>query len=455
VRLRVPEGAATGPVILDTERGRYRGPRFRVTDAPPPPVIERIDPASGPPGTEVTIHGTHFSPQVAANDVRLGEAPVVVRSATPTELEVIVPAKAEDAPFRVAVGLAGVAESEPFDVVAPTAIERIEPSRAPPGSTVVVHGTGFSAKRRDNRVHLNGRRLRVRRASPTRLELRLPARGIRSGPLVVDVRGAGRDRSADPLVVQPRPRLIRVSPDRAPPGRTVTIHGAHFGDDRSVVQVRVGEHALQVQRVSPTAIEAEVPSGATSGDLEVQIHALTTRRSVPLTVLEPVQVEGFKPRSGPAGSRLTITGQGFSSRAADHRVTISGVVARVLRATRKALVVRVPRAESGPIRVAVEGSGAARTSQPFMITEPPVISSFSPRSGPPGTRVRIRGAHFGARPGLVSVELEGRPMKVEAIDDDLIVARVPSPASSGRIKVSVRLQGATQSRRPFRVTAQD
>jgi hypothetical protein len=64
-------------------------------DTPWSPVtIVGIKPGKGPAGTTVTISGTAFDTTPAKNTVTFGHVPAVVRSATATELVVIVPAEA-------------------------------------------------------------------------------------------------------------------------------------------------------------------------------------------------------------------------------------------------------------------------------------------------------------------------------------------------------------------------
>src|SRR5690606_25359175 len=93
--VRIPAGARSGAIEIRTGRGNVSGPRFRVTEAAPAPVISGVEPARGGPGSEGVIRGENFSPRPTENTVHLGSVPVVVRNATPTTLTVIVPQGAE------------------------------------------------------------------------------------------------------------------------------------------------------------------------------------------------------------------------------------------------------------------------------------------------------------------------------------------------------------------------
>ena len=74
----------------------------------PRPVIERIDPTSGPPGTVVTVVGR----ALAGGRVLLGQSPVEVVSTTPNRLQVRIPAaNAASATPAIISGVVGTGAS--------------------------------------------------------------------------------------------------------------------------------------------------------------------------------------------------------------------------------------------------------------------------------------------------------------------------------------------------------
>ncbi|NIR39715.1 MAG: hypothetical protein GWN73_29125, partial [Actinobacteria bacterium] len=67
--------------------------------------------------SEVTLVGANFSTRLSDNHVTLAGEPVVVRSATPSELRVLLPSDAETGTFEVRVdGAAAAATSARFEV---------------------------------------------------------------------------------------------------------------------------------------------------------------------------------------------------------------------------------------------------------------------------------------------------------------------------------------------------
>ncbi|MCZ7681904.1 MAG: IPT/TIG domain-containing protein [Sandaracinaceae bacterium] len=328
--VRVPAGATSGAIEIRTPRGNVTGPRFRVTEAPPAPVVASFEPASGAPGSEVVIRGENFSPRLTENHVHLGALPVVVRSATPNELTVIVPQGAESGPFRVDVMGSGQATSaEAFQIGTGTTIASFEPVMGPPGTRVTIRGTGFSRRAAQNRVYLGEQRARVLRATETELSVELPRRDAVTARLLVDVQRGGRAHSPTEFEIRFPPTIASVDPESGAPGTRITLTGEHFGTDVRQVRATMGETELVVRDLAPDRLVVEIPAGAASGPIEVTVAGLGPARTRgAVTVLEQVAVEGFSPRSGGPGTVVTITGRGFSQTAANNTVRLSGHAGR-------------------------------------------------------------------------------------------------------------------------------
>lgn len=451
--LEVPAGARSGSILLRTPQGTYSGPRFRVTAARPAPQISGLEPSSGPPGSEVTIVGTNFSSRLGDNQVTLAGERVVVRSATPSEIRVLVPTGARSGPFEVRVdGSMTAAQSPRFEVSVGLAITAIEPPRAPAGANVLLRGSGFSPRRNDNRVTLAGRRVRVLTASPTELMVRLPNRGVASGRFEVSVRGAGSATSpqfevAEPVVVQ------SFAPTSGPPGTDVMIQGSGFGRDVRQVQVSMGPQQLRVRSVTPNQIRVMVPNGAPSAPFTVSIGGLAVNSNGTFHLLRNLEVGTFQPQRGAPGTEVTLSGQGFAPNPNDNVVTLGNVRQQVLAASPQQLRIRIaPGSPSGPFEVAAHGD-RDRSRRPFLLEAPPSITSFSPLQGPPGTEVTIEGSGFGTSPNLVRATMGRSRLRVVSVRDDRLVVEIPRRARTGRITVEVGTRGGTVTGTEFRIGA--
>ncbi|MBC2840403.1 IPT/TIG domain-containing protein [Robiginitalea sp. SC105] len=68
------------------------------------------------------------------------------------------------------------------------------------------------------------------------------------------------------------------------------------------------------------------------------------------------------------------------------------------------------------------------------------IDTISPESGPRNTVVTISGKNFGSDPNVIKVFFNGSQGEVESVEDDVIVAIVPTGAFTGRVTVSINGQ---------------
>lgn len=450
----IPSRATSGHFQIRLADGTtVQGPEFRVLAAPPAPVVTSLAPDHAAPGAEVRILGEHFSARLTENTVTLGTLPVVVRTATPTELAVIVPTGAATGPFTVAVTGAGQVASPSFTVDVGVQVASFEPVVASPGTRITIHGTGFATRATANRVFVNGTSARVVSASATELAFDVPAAAT-SGTLLVDVTGSGRAYSSAALTILPAPTIRELDPSAGVAGSTVHVRGTGFGTDIRQVAATIHGASLTVRGVTDTELTLELPAGATSDRIAVSIHGLPAVQSHdPFEVLVPVAITSFAPEQGGTGAEVTITGTGFSPTASHDHVTLSGLPCPVLRASATELHVRIPAAASGPLSVEVDHAGSARTPRPFVVTNPPVFASFEPAMGLPGSVVHVRGSAFGDQPTLIEVSFGGRVATVQSVTPTQLDVLVPDGATTGRITVTVRLQGTASSATDFRVLA--
>jgi len=135
------------------------------------------------------------------------------------------------------------------------------------------------------------------------------------------------------------------------------------------------------------------------------------RSSVPP---DSLAVFSVTPSVVPAGSTITILGQGFSSTASANLVTIGGVTATVVSATPTSLTVTVPaNATGGAVSVTV-GSAAASWTGSETVESLPAVTSITPFAALAGSTIssltvtgtNLLGATFsfyGPNPNLLSI----------------------------------------------------
>ncbi|MGH2596486.1 MAG: IPT/TIG domain-containing protein [Actinomycetota bacterium] len=158
--------------------------------------------------------------------------------------------------------------------------------------------------------------------------------------------------------------------------------------------------------------------------------------TLPCTSVSPPlpTITGFSPTSGPIGTVVTITGSGFTG-ANDVRFNgVSVGTGNFAVSSDIQITATVPSAATtGLISVTTLG-GTATSSSTFVVTSPqlPIITGFSPTSGPIGTVVTITGSGF---TGAIVVKFAGVKATFTVNSDTTITATVPAKATTGKIVV--------------------
>jgi hypothetical protein len=149
----------------------------------------------------------------------------------------------------------------------------------------------------------------------------------------------------------------------------------------------------------------------------------------------PLQVKGFWPNSGNAGTIVNIAGTGFASTAADNMVTFNGIPATVVDARDSMLVVLAPA--TGTTGMLAVETGGKKIEAGNYIYQVLTLAGISPANGPAGTNIAIRGAGFSSLSGPAKVTVNGKAAIITSNTDTLLVAAVPVAAGSGKVVVIV------------------
>ena len=150
------------------------------------------------------------------------------------------------------------------------------------------------------------------------------------------------------------------------PGTTVTINGSGLG---AVTNVTFnGVSASPINHLSDTQITVMVPTGASSGPISISDGTTTLQGNRDFTVRPPVpEITGFRPKSGPIGSTVTIRGH--------HLMAITTVLFHKVAAdfidtgANQELTATVPPgATTGPIVVKGPNGSASTSPNVFTVT---------------------------------------------------------------------------------------
>jgi hypothetical protein len=193
-------------------------------------------------------------------------------------------------------------------------VSSFNPTQGPVGTSVDVLGSGFTGV---TAVKFNGTAASFTFNSDSELHATVP-NGATTGPISVTTpSGTGTSSTSFNVTTggggNP-PTVSSFTPTSGPVGTNVSITGANFTGATSVTFN--GTAATNFTVNSDTSINANVPSGATTGKIAVTTGNGTGMSSTNFTVTtggggKPT-ITGFSPTSGYPGAKVTITGTNLS-----------------------------------------------------------------------------------------------------------------------------------------------
>jgi hypothetical protein len=390
-------------------------------------VITGFDPMFGSPGDPVTISGSQFAPGTLQVDFN-GVVDPTAAAPSPGIIFAKVPAGATTGPITVRVGSKSVSSAQDFNVIGlGPFITGFDPPFGAVDDAIQIFGLHLvNPNQTSPEVRFAGVRSTsvIANAAGTQITARVPA-GATNGPITVTTTLGSSNTPVAFTVIGPGPFVTDFSPRVGTEGELVDIDGVHF---LGVTQVRFGSRQAAFFIQAETRIQAEAPSGVTTGPITM-ISPLGTN-VFPELFYVPPGVASFNPVSGRAGTNIVIQGTNLLDAVS---VLVSGVPATFVAPTNNTnIFATMPAgAASGPVRVVTPaGSSTSRTNFRFF----PTITGFDPAAGGPGLAVTINGANLNE--GLSNVMIGGLSARFTNAVFSKVTAFVPTNALTGPISVS-------------------
>ena len=455
--VQLPSNAVQGRFTLRGKVHQVVSPQvFWVVQAKNAPVISSISPVTGPPGTVVTITGNNFSNKAHENTVTINGAALAVRSASPSRIQAVIPVGAADGNLQVQVYNAGHATSpQAFKVLSQLAISSFDPPMGPPGTHVVLKGSGFSTKKKNNTVKIGDEKCKIIKVSETEMTVAIPKKGAESGRFNIEVKGLGTYEHPTVFPVAYPPEVSSFSPAAGNVNTEVTIKGDHFGVNPQGLQVLLTGRACQVVSSTDSELRVRVPQGAVSGKFKIIIPQMGTAESDKIfEVWAPLAVTRMDPMYGMPDTAVKIYGTGFRAKPSDHTLFLGEKKIKIDSIEGGALSFKIPKdVPDGPVsfRLEVKDRGATMIPMAFTVMHAPEITDFSPARGPVGTVVAINGNYFGTKTTHVRILLGGQIVPASAVTPTQILLTVPPGATAGQFEVQTVRRGSAKSKKMFDV----
>ena len=305
------------------------------------------------------------------------------------------------------------------------------------GSLVTISGTGFNSVQY---VRFNGVSATYSVPDSSTILATVPA-GATTGTISISTPG-GIAVSDSIFHVIPPPVISSFSPSSGPVGSTVILNGVNFN---GAFAVTLNGSPVSFSVINSNQVSVLIGASSSSGVFEIATPGGSAVSAGVFTVIPPPAITSFSPTSGPIGTQVIIQGSGFTGATI---VSFNGTTASFLVNNNTQITTTVPAgATSGPISIVTPG-GSVNSASPFTVIPPPIITSFTPGSGPVTTTVNIFGNHFN---GCTSVKFNGTNGSFTVISNGQLNATVPSGATTGYITITTP-GGTATSTSVFSVT---
>ena len=306
------------------------------------------------------------------------------------------------------------------------------PNSGNPGTIVTITGTGLNQVGESD-VLFNGTPAQIMDQRDSVIKVLAPA-GASSGEVTVTVDGQKFDVGQYTFQVL---SLYSINPANGPAGTNVAIRGMGFSSVSGPAKVFINGKEAIITSINDTFVVAAIPVDAGTGAVKVVVDGKEV--TGPGFLFQ--NIKSLKPLRGGKGTKVTISGEGFSSIPSENTVLFNGKTASVLSADANSLVVEAPDGvTSGPVSITINGQQTVGSA--FSVVPPPVIEAVAPLSGPAGTDVIIKGENFTNFTDEVVITFNGVPATVTSAAEKTIVVKVPANAGTGTMNITVNDQHA-------------
>ncbi|MBC3787743.1 IPT/TIG domain-containing protein [Spirosoma utsteinense] len=305
IRTIVPEFATTGRITV-TVFEKLIASSTDTVQVIQPPFITALGARDGVAGDKLLLTGGNLR-DVSA--VSFGTVAAQFRIVSNTEIEVIVPPLAVTGSVTIAVSSVGgnSRAADPFFYYQKPGAITFTPARQVRSRAITISGQNLY---RITDVRINGQSVSITdRVEGSQLLVNIPPDGT-SG-LITVVNRAGSVTSAIPLVVVQKPLITGTVPTKAKLGDRVIIQG-DFLLDAQIFFSGTNTPAIDAGRNDDKERWVLVPNGAQTGPLRIVNAAGETTTSV-FTVIPPVSIIDFAPKTAKVGATLVISGQNLTA----------------------------------------------------------------------------------------------------------------------------------------------
>jgi hypothetical protein len=235
------------------------------------PTITSMSPASGLPGSTVTVTGTNFPTSYGNITATLGSESVTANPYSSNQFSFTVPTDLSPGnyTFTLQAGPNSIAAPTKFTVTAPS-ISSFSPSSGPIGSQVTLTGNFLTGQYYT--VNFGSFTTSAYVSSSNTLVVNVPS-GIPAGALKISVVIGGQTITAPGSFTVTTPTITSFSPTTGVAGSQVTITGTGFNSAYYGTSVSFGTINAGIVSITTTSITVTVPSNTGNGAMKIIVNS--------------------------------------------------------------------------------------------------------------------------------------------------------------------------------------
>lgn len=322
-------------------------------------------------------------------------------------------------------------------------ITSFSPASGSIGATVTIIGQNFSTSPLPS-ITFNGISAQVVSGSDTQLVTTVPVNAT-TGKIVVTTPLAVTTSSTDFVVFQ-TPTIASFSPASGVVGSIITITGTNFSTNATNNVVKVNGVTATIASATATSIIIPIPANATTGKITVTVDGQTATSTAPFIVKKAPTITSFTPTFGGVGTQVEITGTNFVGQVTPAVVKFNSEVMTLKQVSDTKITLSMSGAASsntsGKFTVTVDDLSATSVEN-FTLVAPPIITSFEPKWGLPGTQITINGSGLGSTVGGTVVKVGGQTASIALANDNQLVVNLPQSVVTGKIELTRLTTGLT------------
>ncbi len=397
--------------------------------------INLVQPNSGKAGDKITITGNNFSKNTEDNIVKFNDVVAQVLEASPTKLVVEVPAglssNSYDSGIPIYVTVGGLTLSWSSFALQPV-ITGFSPSSGTFETAVTITGSNLYQVQ----IKINNTVYYTNYNNNNSFQFNIPY-DIKTSKISFSVVKNGTETAVPGEFTMDPCSITSVEPKKGLIGSQTVISGIGFNPDYYVNTIKIGGvKVINYWNGGINTLYATVPESLKSGTYDVSVNNGIEDAVLPqaFTVMEP-KITGFSPASASYNSVVKILGENLID---VQYVGFGYTGAEIISRDSSNIVVRVPsNISTGSVNVSANvGNITIYSPKDFTILSP-VITSFSPSEGTPGTIVTIKGNGFDSGKYNTSVKFGTITSTVLSVNPTEIKTVVPSEAEAGAMKLLV------------------